>query len=326
MGVGWIKVPGFTVVIVGLFVWAGDVVDRASGGTSAGALGEGVSVENGEQIFWGPGKCSTCHSIGSTGSSVRGPNLGQSTVGAEIAVRAVGRAGERATALGREMTGTDYLIESVANPSAYVVDGFKDEMPKVYEPPIALGPDQVASVILYLQSIGGVPDPSAVVLPPEIREAAGRLSGVEPWEPYLDGDSLQGRELFFDQEGSASCVKCHTVEGEGGDVGPELTGVAGTRTAQFIVESILRPSSEIASGYETVLIQTSGGRLLDGVILRERGDTVWLGTTEGEELVLPVADIARRRVQELSIMPADFSEVLSVEEFHDLLAYLRTLR
>lgn len=326
MGVDWIKVPAFTVVVVGLFVWAGEVVDRAAGGTSSGALGEGVSVENGEQIFWGPGKCSTCHSIGSRGSSVRGPNLGQSTAGAEIALRAVERAAERATELGREMTGTDYLIESVADPSAYVVDGFKDEMPKVYEAPITLGPDQVASAILYLQSIGGSPDPSAVVLPPEIREAASRRSGAEPWEPYLDGDSLQGRELFFDVEGSASCAKCHTAQGEGGDVGPELTSVAGTRTAQFIVESILRPSSEIASGYETVLIQTSDGRLLDGVIRRETGDTVWLGTTEGEELVLPVADIARRRAQELSIMPGDFAKLLSVEELHDLLAYLRTLR
>lgn len=318
------KVSFFTVFLIGLFIWSGGGVTRISGEGASAALGEGLSVENGEQIFWGPGKCSTCHSIGSRGSSVRAPNLGQSAIGPEIAIRAIERASERSAALGRELSGTDYLIESIANPSAFVVDGFKDEMPTVYEPPISLVPDQIGSVILYLQSQGGVPDPSAVVLPPEIRAAAGRSRDVEPWAPYMDGDSVAGRDLFFDLEGAAPCAKCHTIDGEGGDVGPDLTGVAGTRTAQFIVESILQPSNEIAGGYESVLIQTSDGRLLDGVIRRETEDSLWLATADGVEFALSTGSIARRATQELSLMPGDISEVLSVMNLHDLLAYLRT--
>jgi putative heme-binding domain-containing protein len=318
------RVASFTVVLIGLFIWGGGGITRVSGEGAPAALGEGLSVENGEQIFWGPGKCSTCHSIGSRGSSVRGPNLGQSAVGPEMAVRAVERAGERSAALGRELTGTEYLIESIASPSAFVVDGFKDEMPTVYEPPISLGPDQIGSVILYLQSQGGSPDPSAVVLPPEIRAAAGRASDVEPWAPYMDGDSVAGRELFFDLEGPAPCAKCHMIEAEGGEVGPDLTSVAGTRTAEFIVESIVSPSVEIAGGYESVLIQTSDGRLLDGVVRRETQDSVWLVTADGVEFALSSGSIARRRTQELSLMPGDMAEVLSVTDLHDLLAYLRT--
>ncbi len=318
------KVSFFTVFLIGLFIWSGDGITRISGEGASAALGEGLSVENGEQIFWGPGKCSTCHSIGNRGSSVRGPDLGQSAVGPEIAIRAVERANERSAALGQELTATGYLIESIADPSAFVVDGFKDEMPKVYEPPISLGPDQIGSVILYLQSQGGAPDPSAVVLPPEIRAAARRTSNVEPWAPYMDGDTVAGRELFFDLEGQAICAKCHLIDGEGGDVGPDLTSVAGTRTAQFIVEAILQPSNEIAGGYESVLIQTSDGRLLDGVIRRETEDSLWLATADGEEFALSTGSIARRATQELSLMPGDFAEVLSVTGLHDLLAYLRT--
>ena len=145
-------------------------------------------------------------------------------------------------------------------------------------------------------------------------------------EPYQDGDSLRGRELFFDVAGPAPCAKCHRVGDEGGDIGPELTFVAGTRTAKFIVESILQPSAEIASGYESVLIQTTSGLILDGVVRRESADSLWLVTADGEEFALAASAVERRRAQELSLMPGDFDEVLAVSELHDLLAYLRTLR
>jgi putative heme-binding domain-containing protein len=326
MGNNWIKAPLFTVILVVLFGWAGEVVTKASGGESVAVLGEGVSVENGEQLFWSKGKCHTCHSVGTRGSSVRCPNLGVSAAGPDIAVRAVDRAQERGAELGTAMSPTQYLVESIADPSAHVVEGFKDEMPKVFEPPISLGPDEISSVILYMQSLGGVPDPSAIVLPPEIREAAQRRGTAEPWQPYLEGDSIQGREIFFDLEGPAACAKCHLVQESGGDVGPELTSVAGTRTAQFIVESVLQPSVEIASGYESILIQTVAGQILDGVVQRETSDSLWLASAEGEVMVLAVTDIARRRIQEVSLMPGNLAEVLTVTQLHDLLAYLLTLQ
>ena len=326
MGPSWIRAPLFTIGLVGLFVWAGEAVTRASGGGGGVVLGEGVSVEVGEQVFWGPGKCHTCHSVGREGSTVRCPNLGESAEGSPIAVRAIERAAERSAELGHDMSPAEYLIESLADPSVHVVEGFKDEMPKVYEPPISLGPDQISSVILYLQSLGGTPDPGSIKLPREIREAARRGGEQVAWKPYLDGDSLRGREIFFDVEGPAPCAKCHRVGEEGGDIGPELTSVAGTRTAQFIVESVLESSKEIASGYESVLIQTTSGRILDGMVRRESADSLWLATAEGEEIALALSQVERRRAQELSLMPGDFADLLSVSDLHDLLAYLRTLR
>jgi quinoprotein glucose dehydrogenase len=109
-------------------------------------------------------------------------------------------------------------------------------------------------------------------------------------------------------------------------VGPDLTAVAGTRTAQFIVEAVLEPNAEIAGGYESILIQTTDGRILDGVVRRETQDSLWLADEEGIESVLATAAIARRRVQETSLMPGDFALLLTVAELHDLLAYLETLR
>ena len=138
--------------------------------------------------------------------------------------------------------------------------------------------------------------------------------------------SVAGRELFFDLSGPALCAKCHIVNGEGGNVGPDLTNVAGTKTAQFIVESILQPSKQIAGGYESILIQMLDGRLLDGVINRETEDSLWLATADGVEFAVSTERIARRRIQELSLMPSDFAEVLSVTSLHDLMAFLQTLQ
>ncbi len=321
----WLRVALFVVTLVALFVWAGEVVSRASGSTRRAAPGEGISLDNGELIFWGPGKCHTCHAVGPRGRSVRGPNMGASADGEAMMIRAAQRASERSTTLGREMTPTEYLVESLVDPSAHLVPGFKDEMPIVYQPPIHLGLDQLSSVVLYLQSLGGRPDSSSITIPREVRLSRRAALAVTPWQPYLEGDSAKGRALFFDPDGRARCAKCHRVGDEGGDIGPELTAVASTRTIQSIVESLLRPSASIPAGYEMELIETTDGRILDGLVLRETADSLSLVTALEELYSLPLSDVARRHTQDTSLMPDDLADYLSVRQLHDLIAYLRTL-
>ncbi|MFQ5631146.1 MAG: c-type cytochrome, partial [bacterium] len=143
-------------MIVGGFIYVCVVITRISGaGGAAGAAIAGVNPEAGEAIFWGKGKCHTCHSIGGRGSGIRCPNLGDSEFGSVIGIRAEERALKRAAQGAAMSSATDYLVESLAEPGAHVVEGFKNEMPYVYLPPIALNPDEVKAVISYLQSQGG---------------------------------------------------------------------------------------------------------------------------------------------------------------------------
>lgn len=325
LGGPWLRVALFVLTLIALFVWAGRALSRASGDMRRDAPGEGVTVENGEAIFWGPGKCHTCHAVGSRGSSVRGPDLGASTDTRPIMARAEERARERSAELGRTLSATDYLVESLVEPGAHVVEGFKDEMPPVHRPPILLETDELRSVTLYLQTLGGRPDPSAIEIPEAVLRERRAAAEVTPWQPYLEGDPDRGRELFFEDTGPVRCARCHRVGEEGGDIGPELTAVAGTRTTRAIVESLLRPSAEIPAGHETELVQTTDGRLLDGMVRRETDDSLWLVTALEEEHALARSEVARRQVQETSLMPDDLVRALSVQQFHDLLAYLRTL-
>ena len=318
----------FTLVVVGVFVGIGELVTRISGESdrarrATAASGE-VTPEAGEAIFFGRGKCGTCHAVSGRGSAVRGPDQGdRGPLGVPIGRRAEARAQERARTTGRPFTATDYLVESLVEPGAYVVEGFKNEMPNPLRPPISLSPDDVRAVILYLQTLGGVADAGAIRLP-----ASALAVRAEPKETALlpGGDPARGRKLFFDESGSAACGTCHRVKDTGGTVGPELTGVAGTRDMAFIVESILSPAKVIASGYETVLVETRTGQIVTGIPRGEDPDHLVLVDSQGRPQRVRKADIRRRAPQTTSLMPENFRDILTVGEVADLLAYLATLK
>jgi putative heme-binding domain-containing protein len=318
----------FTVGIVLIFVYVGEVLTRISGETDrrpGAALTAGVTPEGGEAIFWGKGKCYTCHAVGSRGSAIRGPNQGETgPLGVAIGARAGERAKERTEATGKPYTATDYLVESLVDPGAYVVEGFKNEMPNPLRPPIALSGDEVRAVIAYMQSLGGTVDVAAIRLPDGLEAQA--QAPAEAWTPYLAGDPKAGETLFFAPDSHAGCAKCHTVNGKGGQVGPELTGVAGTRDPRFIVESILEPSKAIASGYEPILVITKEGQYVSGVIRREDAAVLEVADSQAKVHRIPKGQIQQRSPQTTSLMPENFREILTVQELHDLLAFLLAQR
>lgn len=327
----FLKIVLFVLFIIGFFVYIGDAITRISGVKERGDSVVGINPEAGEAIFWGKGKCGTCHSIGSRGSAIRCPNLGESGVGSPVGVRAVERAQERTQQTGKNYTATDYLVEAVTEPSAHVVAGFKNEMPIVYQPPISLTPDELTAVISYLQGLGGTIDIAAITIPDKVKAAAKAPHAPKVWKPYMEGDPVMGAELFFNLESHAGCVKCHTAKDPGGDirggtVGPELVHVAGTRTSQFIIESIIDPSAVIASGYEPMLVVTKDGQYITGVLKKDDATGVTLIDNDGKTIVIPVSEIAQKAPQMVSIMPGNFAEVLSIKDMHDILAYIMTLQ
>ncbi len=278
------------------------------------ALGTAMprEVKLGKTLFWGKAQCHFCHKIGEEGTGTRGPNL--EDVGF--------RAGKRAEKLGLE-SATAYLIQSVVHPDAYIVSGRINDMPKTYLPPIALTPEDLTNVIVYLQSQGGRPDPFEVSLPSEVRNP------VMPWEAYLKGDPEEGKKLFWDTSSPVACGKCHTVNDQGGKVGPNLTGIGAVYPLKFFVKAILYPSEDIATGFETVMVATTDRQFITGLVSSETKDELVLmdpRDKEGTLKTIPKATIARRAIQPLSMMPGNYAEIMTVKQLHDILAYLTTLR
>lgn len=324
----------FAFLVIGFFIYLAEVITGISGAKKVAIAG--VNPEAGEAIFFGRGKCSTCHSIGERGSAIRCPNLGAIDApytlgGMPIVQRAVERAKERSKQTGQTYTAVDYIVESHYEPGAYVVQGFKNEMPVIWQPPIGLNADEEMAVDLFLMTLGGEPDPAAIqssrifgILKKAVASQAGTATQVA-FKPYLEGDPEAGEKIFFDPESKTPCAKCHSVKGRGGKVGPELTNVAGTRTVQYILDSILDPSKDIAGGFEPYLLVTQDDEFITGVKKSEDDTSVEILEASGETRKLKKSEIKKMVQQKVSIMPGNFKDLLTVKELHDLLAFLLSL-
>lgn len=158
-----------------------------------------------------------------------------------------------------------------------------------------------------------------------LRSRAGGERPME-WKQYLTarGDPERGRKLFFDPEGKAYCSKCHRMEEKGGRVGPDLSWIGSKRTREFLLESLLDPKAVITSGYSTVMILTHDRKFITGVKKSEDDSSLTLVDKEGREQTISKDLIKKFKTQKISTMPANFGDLLDVQEVADLLAYLQT--
>jgi putative heme-binding domain-containing protein len=152
-----------------------------------------------------------------------------------------------------------------------------------------------------------------------------RSPGESTWKPYMPGDPQVGRKLFFDPQGKAQCAKCHSVGSEGARIGPPLDRIASRRAPEFVMESILQPSQEIAPEFEAVAVATKDGRVITGLRVNETNFNIQLREENGRFHSFLKRDLDEFKVLKKSLMPENFAELLTVKELHDLFAYLITL-
>src|SRR6185295_12173521 len=139
------------------------------------------------------------------------------------------------------------------------------------------------------------------------------------------GDAGRGRSLFSDTKGVA-CIKCHKVNGEGGEVGPDLTGVGLKYARDHFVESILYPSAKILDGYKQTMVLTKSGVVVAVRSLGDSADELTLMDAEGKRHALKKSDIEQRKEAELSLMPEGLNTGLSLQDFADIVSFLESLK
>ena len=114
------------------------------------------------------------------------------------------------------------------------------------------------------------------------------------------------------------------MEGTGGDVGPRLDGIAARRDRAYLLESVVRPSSQFAEGYRTTVVVTDDGRTLAGILKGETPDELVIMTADGRSHRIPVSAIEDRS-EGASAMPADLASKLTRRELRDLVEWLASL-
>lgn len=142
---------------------------------------------------------------------------------------------------------------------------------------------------------------------------------------HLDGGNIQaGRDIFVNKR--AACTACHRVGDSGGKIGPDLTKVGERRSQRDLLEAVLYPSASVGQGYETYVIQTSGGQTVTGLVTRRTADALFLRTPDQKDIRLATADIEQMKPSPVSIMPAGLENTMTNDQLRDLIAYLRSLK
>ncbi len=130
-----------------------------------------------------------------------------------------------------------------------------------------------------------------------------------------------GQQLFK----AAACVGCHKLNGQGNNVGPDLTKLPPEYSKVDVLEHILNPSKKIDKKYQSNVIELTSGKVVTGLIVEESDTEVKLiDNPSAPDKVTTIAksDIAERTPSDVSIMPKGVLNKLTREEIFDLLAYV----
>lgn len=171
-----------------------------------------------------------------------------------------------------------------------------------------------------------LPEQTTEVLGPVRELAADRQQMMAKYRRLLtpkaiaDADPRRGRAVF-----KKTCANCHLLYGEGGKIGPDLTG-SNRANLDYVLLNSIDPSYDVPEGYRMHQIVTTEGRLINGVLAEEDDVRVVLKTVEQPRVVVAKADIEERRISDKSMMPERQFDALKPQEVIDLIRYLRTTK
>jgi len=133
---------------------------------------------------------------------------------------------------------------------------------------------------------------------------------------YLKNADLNNGRLVY----SKTCQNCHKLFGEGGAIGPELTG-SNRSNLDYLLSNIVDPSAEVGRDYKMSTVTTADMRVITGIIVERTPARVVIQTAT-ERVTVPAEDVDTVKDSALSIMPDGQLDALSREQVRDLIAYL----
>jgi putative heme-binding domain-containing protein len=136
----------------------------------------------------------------------------------------------------------------------------------------------------------------------------------------LEANAKKGEIVF-----QKSCGSCHKMYGNGGNIGPELTG-SNRANLDYFLFNVLNPSGEIQEDYKLVVITTRDGRTYSGNVIAENDRQVTMRIVGKESSKINKSDIQSREVMPSSLMPVGILETIKENEVLDLVKYMQTMK
>ena len=136
-------------------------------------------------------------------------------------------------------------------------------------------------------------------------------------EALAKADAKKGREVY-----QGTCMACHKMYGEGGILGPDLTG-SNRADLNYLLLNIIDPSGDIADAYKLVTVHTKSGQVLTGAVTAEDDQKLELSMV-GVKNTIAKSDIKKRTVAPVSMMPEGLLEPLKPSDVLHLFKYMQT--
>jgi len=134
-------------------------------------------------------------------------------------------------------------------------------------------------------------------------------------ETLAAADLRNGRQLY-----AGICGACHTLYGEGGKIGPDLTG-SGRSNLDYLLENIIDPSAVVSVDHRITTVTLQDGRVISGTIGAKTDRTLTLKSPAGDTTV-EISTITKQETTATSLMPEGLLTSFQPDQVRDLIAYL----
>ena len=180
-------------------------------------------------------------------------------------------------------------------------------------------------------------------VPPHVARQLRRVAGTrfaDVWGPIADNAAedrayARYKGLINDaamksasaQSGHAvflrTCGPCHAMYGEGGSIGPDLTG-SNRANLDYLLANVLNPNADVPEAYRLVLVTTRDGRTYSGNVVSETDRQLTMRVVGRDNAIISKSDIQSREATSVSMMPTGLFDSLTDREVLDLAAFLRS--
>ena len=167
---------------------------------------------------------------------------------------------------------------------------------------------------LALRKSGNLPMNERTITPEQIRRVADQTR--------QSADPHRGKAIYERKE--LACATCHQIRGKGGKVGPDLTSIGASAPIDYLVESLLLPSSKVKENYHSLTIITDDGKVLTGIPEKQSETEITLRLADDKTVNVAKSSIDETK-QGGSLMPTDVVDALPTQDLLDLVRYLSEL-
>ncbi|QRR03419.1 DUF7133 domain-containing protein [Dyadobacter sandarakinus] len=143
---------------------------------------------------------------------------------------------------------------------------------------------------------------------------------VADYQDALYGGNAQVGRRYFMTSSAAECVRCHSIGGQGGEVGPNLSNIGNVLSREQILQALIEPSARLSPGFGMVMLTLKDGTSAAGILSQENEHELVLKTSEAEPLKIATSRIAKRENVPSSMPP--MGNIMTKREIRDVVEFL----